>query len=172
MYRRISLLFLTLITTLGLAARLGAVAPDIRDDGHFFSPETVRKANVAIHDLMKNYGRDLVVETFASVPAEQREKVKAMERDERSKFFHNWAMERVQALVVNGVYVLVSREPAHLQVEITPGADGSFDKATRDKLVQTLLKSFQAKRFDEGLDAAIQIVRERLAAAGSKPQSP
>jgi uncharacterized membrane protein YgcG len=151
---------LAVASWLSAAGQLGAVAPEIKDDGHFFSEAAIKKANQQIHDIARDFGRDLLIETFASVPKEQVDQLKT--REERSKFFHKWALERMQTTAVNGVYVLACKEPAHLQVEITPGADQVFDRAARDKLVQALLTEFKAKRFDAGLEAAVNLVRQQF----------
>jgi hypothetical protein len=149
-----------------VAARLWAVAPDIKDEGHFFSEPAIKKANQQIHDIARDFGRDLLIETYTSAPKEQMEKLKS--REERSKFFHNWALERMRATVVNGVYVMACKEPPHLQVEITANADAVFDRSARDKLVQALLTEFKAQRFDAGLEAAVNLVRQQLAASSPR----
>jgi uncharacterized membrane protein YgcG len=151
---------------LSLTARLLAVAPEVKDEGRFFSEAAIKKANQQIHDIARDFGRDLLVETFASAPKEQMDKLKT--REERSKFFHNWALERMQATAVNGVYVMACKEPAHLQVEITTSADAVFDRSARDRLVQALLTEFKAKRFDAGLEAAVNLVRQQLAAGSPR----
>jgi hypothetical protein len=161
---------LTILVVTMANGRLRAVAPQISDDGHFFSAEAIKRGNAQIHDLMKNFGRDLLIETFATAPKDQLDKLKAMAAEERRKYFHGWATDRAQSAVVNGIYIMVCKDPPHVQVEITPKASAVFDKATRDQLVQELLKNFQAKRFDEGLDAAVRIVKDRLTSVGGKPE--
>jgi hypothetical protein len=147
---------------------LWAVAPEIKDEGRFFSEAAIKKANQQIHDIAKDFGRDLLIETYARAPKEQVDKLKTMSREERSKFFHNWALERMQATVVNGVYVMACKEPPHLQVEITASADVVFDRSARDKLVQALLTEFKGQRFDAGLEAAVNLVRQQLAASSPR----
>ena len=67
-----------------------AVPPIIKDDGKFFSAEAVKKANEEIRDITRKFGRDLLVETFATVPADQAERVKTINADERDRFFQNF----------------------------------------------------------------------------------
>jgi uncharacterized membrane protein YgcG len=148
------------------AGPLWAVAPEIKDEGHFFSEAAVKKANQQIHDIARDFQRDLLIETYASAPKEQADKLKTPE--ERKKFFHNWALERIQATAVNGVYVLACKEPPHVQVEITTGADAVFDRSARDKLVQAILTEFRAHRFDAGLEAAVNLVRQQLVASSPR----
>ncbi len=157
-----------LVISLLLVPSVAAVAPEIKDEAKFFSAEAVKQANKQIRDLARKYGKDLLVETLPAVPTDQAAKVKAMSTEEREKFFHNWAADRAEAAVVNGVYILVVKDPPHLEIEITAKARSSFTKEQFDKLRGALLGRFRNKQFDEGLQEAIQTVGERLAAAESK----
>jgi uncharacterized membrane protein YgcG len=148
-----------------IPAPVWAVAPEIKDSAKFFSPDAVAKANKDIHDIARKYQRDLLVETFITVPGDQAARVKGLSVEEREKFFANWAADRADSAVVNGVYILVSREPAHLEVFISENARGVFDRQASGKLKTLLLKSFREKHFDEGLHAAVEFVRDRLAAS-------
>ena len=145
--------------------RAAAVAPVIKDEGKFFSPDAVKKANEEIRDIAKNYRADLLIETYESVPADQVDKVKAMSAGERSEFFHRWARARAEAEVVNGVFIIICRNPPHLYVEPTPKFRSTFDEATVKKLDSILLQDFRDKHYDEGLAAAIKFVREKLASS-------
>ena len=150
------------------AGRTGAVAPEIRDEGKFFSPEAVKKANEQIREIYRKYGKDLLIETFASVPADQLEKVKAMDSKEKADYFHKLAIEHAKQRVVNGVYILITKEPKYLYIEITPRARESFDKEFYNHLRKVLFASFGENHFDEGLAAAVQAVQDKLAADASK----
>jgi uncharacterized membrane protein YgcG len=145
-----------------------AVAPEIKDDGKFFSAEAVKKVNAAIREIYGKYGKDVLVETFPSVPADQVEKVKKMKGEELAKFFYKWAEDRAKARVVNGVYILVCKQPTRLETFITRKARGTLDSKFRKKLRETLLEEFRDKRFDEGLAAGVKLVKEQLAKAKSK----
>src|SRR5947209_4903595 len=97
---------LSLIVWLVSAGGILAIAPEIKDEARFFSPEAVKKANEDIRDLARKYDRDLLIETFPAVPDNQGEKLKAMSRADREKFFHDWAVKRMTDVAVNGVYIL------------------------------------------------------------------
>jgi hypothetical protein len=144
------------------------VAPEIKDEGRFFSPEAVRKADDQIREIKRKFDRDLLVETYLSAPPEQLEKIRTMSRDERNHFFHNWAAERLQHAVVNGVYVLVCKEPPHLQVEVNSKPPYSIDSKARGQLIEVLLKHFHAKQYDEALEAAVKSVRDRFSTVTTK----
>jgi hypothetical protein len=151
---------------LTLTGRAAAVVPVIKDEGKFFSPEAVKKANEEIRAIYQRFGKDLLIETFPAVPNDQAEKVAAMSRDERAKYFEHWARERAEAEVVRGVYILVCRKPSHLQVQVSATAGAALDSpAVRKQLPDLLLSAFREKKFDEGLAGAVKFVRNRLAEA-------
>jgi uncharacterized membrane protein YgcG len=168
MFYRAFVFGIVLLSGFALPGPLWAVAPEIKDDGKFFSAEAVKKANKQIREIARKYERDLLIETFPTVPGGQAERVKAMAPEERDKFFLNWASDRAEAAVVHGVYILVCKEPAHLEVVITKKAKTVFDKEAFQKLRDLLLKHFREKHYDEGLQAAVDFVQEKLAGAASK----
>src|SRR5438270_5200805 len=74
----------------------GAVAPETRDLGKFFSADAVKKADVQIREIFRKHDLDLLIETYATVPADQAEKVKGLDNTGRGEFFTKWAGERVK----------------------------------------------------------------------------
>ena len=166
MSRRLHCLSLSILSAwLVLVGPAAAVAPEINDEGKFFSPEAVKKANEQIRNLFAKYGKDLLIETFASVPADQLDKVKAMSNAEKTDYFHKQAVERAKHRAVKGVYVLITREPQFLYIEITPDAREVF---ARQPLIDILFANFREKRFDEGLAALVKAVQEKLEKASSR----
>jgi uncharacterized membrane protein YgcG len=148
-------------------ARLAfAVAPEVRDGAHLFSNDAMRQANEQIRDIMRKHGRDLLIETFASAPPTPgADKLRAMSVEERNKFFERWATERAGNAMVNGVYVLVCKDPQHVTVDITPKAQPLIDSRARQQLQEILLNNFREKRFDIGLIAGVRFVHEKFGAA-------
>jgi hypothetical protein len=158
----------TMMIALTLTSWALAVAPEIKDGGKFFSADAIKKANKEIREIAKKYDRDLLIETVATIPGDQAERVKAMTREERAKFFRNWATDRADVAVVHGVYILICKEPAFLEIIFTPRGRQAFDKESFEKLRELLLKSFHEKRYDEGLQSAVDFVRDRFAASASQ----
>ena len=99
---------------------MAAVAPEIRDDAKMFSPAALKKADEGIRKIYVDHDRDVLIETFASVPADDLEKVKAMDKTEKTEYFTRWAKARVTQRGVNGVYVLICKEPKFLNSNL-PG---------------------------------------------------
>jgi hypothetical protein len=146
-----------------LAAGAELVAPEIRDDGKFFSAEAVKKANERIAEISRKYDRDVLIETFATVPAGDIDKVKTMDDKERTTYFLGWAKRRAHERVVNGVYILICKEPRNLRVGVVEREPHKFPPDTRAAIEKVLMKEFADMHFDEGLDQAVRVVEERLA---------
>jgi uncharacterized protein len=156
------------------AAPAPALSPRIQDAAHVFSATAVDKADQVIRDIKDRDHKDLMIETFKTVPDGQADKVKHMDRSERERFFEEWARERARREGVNGVYVLVCKEPAHLQVEVgNETRKRAFTVEDRNHLREILLSAFKAKEYDKGLLDGVQYVRDTMTenlAAGQRPR--
>jgi hypothetical protein len=148
-----------------LANHVLAVAPEIRDDGKFFSAEAIKKADERIAAISRKYDRDVLIETFASVPDADKEKVKAMDAKERADYSLAWAKERAHKRVVNGVYILICKEPHILRIGVDEREPHKFPAGTQAAIDKELVKELKEGHFDEGLDQVLKIVEDRLAAA-------
>jgi hypothetical protein len=160
--RRCLVLSVALAVWLTFVVRLGAVAPEIKDDGKFFSAEAIKKANEQIREICRKFDKDLLIETYPTPPAGDLDKVKNLSREERTKYFRKWAEERVKERVVNGVYVLICKDPTFLYVDVTSKAQAVFSVKNGLKVRDLLVAAFSEKRFDEGLAEAVRFVQEKL----------
>ncbi len=140
-------------------------APEVKDKAHFFKDETIRKVDKMAREIAKEFDRDVVVETVLAVPEDQKERVKAMTAEDRTRFFSNWCTDRAEVTVTRGVYILICKDPPHLALEITKESQSAFGKEGHDKMLNALLKAFHEKKFDEGILAAMEFARDRFAAA-------
>ena len=117
----------------GAAPASAAVAPKVDDQGKFFSAEAVEKANQKIREIYREFNKDLLIETVPKIPSDLEAKYK---EQGKSKFFVDWADKRAKDASVNGIYVLLCREPPHLQVEVgTKTRQRAFTLQDRDRLV-------------------------------------
>jgi uncharacterized membrane protein YgcG len=140
-----------------------AVVPEVQDGAGFFKPETIAKANDLLAEIGKKHDKDLLIETYATVPADKVEAVKAMDKEARAKFFQEWANSRARRRRVNGVYVLICKEPGHIQVEVGHETQKiAFTTKDRDRLRDLLIDAFQKKEHDRGLIDAVQFVEKTL----------
>jgi hypothetical protein len=146
----------------------GAVTPETRDLGKFFSADAVKKADAQIREIFRKHDLDLLVETFATVPADQAEKFKGLDGTGRNEFFANWAGERIKERVVNGVYLLICHEPRYLYVKIAGHGDKTLTSEFRKDMYEAVRREFAGGRYDEGLQAAVRLMEQRLGKPAKK----
>jgi hypothetical protein len=139
-----------------------ADAPEVKDEGKFFSAEAIKKANEVIREIYKKYEQDLLVETYATVPggAEEAEKVKKMTAEERSSYFKKWAAKRADDAALKGVIILICKDPATITPGCTSKAQKIFDLRARTKLKSDLSAKFKEKKFDDGLLDLVKYVND------------
>jgi uncharacterized membrane protein YgcG len=159
--KRLTRGLLILAVGMGALASLAvAVAPVVRDDAHFFSDDARKQADRKLRDIYRDYGKDLLIETFAEIPADREE---AFKREGKEGFFGTWARDRAKEEVVNGVYVLICKKPPHLQIEVgTHTRQKAFTLGNRDKLLHLLLDHFREKKYDEALTEGVKFFADTL----------
>jgi hypothetical protein len=129
-----------------------------RDDGKFFGEEAWKKVAPAAEKLLKEKQTDLFIETVMTPWKGDADKVKAMKPEEREKFFHELADERAKEVKLHGVYILVCKNPSSLYVIVPDPSE--FPPGFATKVKTALLEAFKDKKFDEGLQKALDIVLE------------
>jgi uncharacterized membrane protein YgcG len=152
---------LTVLLGLLVCGPAGAVFPPaMKDDGKFFKAAVVEKANQKIREIYEKYKKDVVIETLANLSAEQ---IKAAKDEGTKKFFDKYAFERAKALGLNGIYVVICKEPRYARVHMDPGTQKSaFTAANRDEAFQKLVSKFKEEEFDAGLQAMIEYIEATL----------
>jgi len=133
----------------GVSTRSAALSS--HDGGKFVSPETLQKFNAAAKSVYLRTGKDLVLETFTTVPDGKADAVKAMSAEQKEKFFHEWAAERVKAEDIHGILLLVSREPSRFYVWVPRDPTIGLREDDARRLQQIVRDSFREKKFDEGV---------------------
>ena len=145
------------------AVSVQAVGPEVRDNAGIFSATAVKQADETIRNLQRDFRKELLVETFAGVP-ETRTNDYVRNREE---FFTSFVRERAQAARLDGIYVLVMKEPPPHRYRIQVGVgqatrQRAFLPADRDQLVRLLQSSFREDKYDEGLRTAVAFVERTL----------
>jgi hypothetical protein len=135
----------------------------IRDESKFFSSEAVQQANQEIAEIAHRYGRDLLIETYPTVPADDADRVKSMSREERLAYFRDWARKRTQAEHLNGVMILICRNPSILYVNVSPSAARVVTADEEKAIHGALLTAFKDNKYDDGLTEAVRLVRQAFA---------
>lgn len=153
-----------LLTSSALAGSNGVV-----DNAGFFSKQTVASADEKIASIKKQFGQDVLIETFATVPADMKANYERLDKAGRERFVESWFTERARANRVNGVYVLICKNPSMLRIRA--GRDAGHVLPTRF-IQQTggqLVSDFRVKNFDGGLTAAVDAIGKQLAEAKTRP---
>src|SRR4051812_11251936 len=110
-----TLVYIALVGLLGFAGRAHALTAEVRDEAVFFKPETVTRANEVIKEIKQKYKKDLLVETVRHVPEGERQEATSSDPHVKDRFFVDWADRRARDEGVNGIYVLITREPGHVE---------------------------------------------------------
>jgi uncharacterized membrane protein len=132
----------------------------VHDAAHFFKPDTIAKADEIISAIKRDDKKDLVVETFLHVP-EGREQ-EASDPDAKEAFFTEWADQRGREQKVNGVYVLICKNPTYLKVVADDRTAKVFNEENRNQLSKLLIARFKTKDYDNGLLEGVRYVQSAL----------
>jgi uncharacterized protein len=136
---------------------------DVRDGAGFFSSDAVRQANELIGQVRQKHGKDVIVETVASLPDAPADAAAA-----REKYFQDETSRRGKAAGIKGLYILISRSPSSLYAGVDPDTQANlFTLQDRGRLKELLIQHFKAKDFDGGLLAGMRMVDETMAAHAS-----
>lgn len=146
------------IMTTGLVAAILWLAPavvraaEISDGGGFFSAEAIATANQSLRDLKQKSGHEVRIETFAVAPAEKIEALGKMDAKQREAFFSKWVFDRAEATQSRGIFVLICRDPSHLNLWAgTPIQKAGFGAAQAKTVKEVMLTRLKAKEYDKAL---------------------
>src|SRR5947209_3718426 len=93
---------------------------DVHDNANIFSPDAIAKANAAMAQMQQKHGKSFIVETFPSIPDDQKDAYQqAVQQDPqngKANFFHEWMASRARSLQANGVFALVNMDPRYIEV--------------------------------------------------------
>src|SRR5262249_33757155 len=103
---------------IGPASGAGFSARD--DRAKLFSSTAIQEAATAIDELREQYHKDLRIETFAKVPLTRDPlgTVKKMDDAARERFFTHWAVMDARKAYMDGVFVLICKEPLEVRVVV------------------------------------------------------
>ena len=156
-HSRFNAILLALCLTLLMAS--SAVA-QVQDDAGFFSADAVSKANQTIDRIKREHGKDLRIETYRQIPSNLQSD---FQRLGKNAFYEQWAQQRGQALKLDGMLILITREPSRIQIQVGRATrERAFVQRDRDELTNILASNFKARRYDDGLTQAAEFVYRRL----------
>jgi uncharacterized membrane protein YgcG len=147
-----------------LLVRLPAVVlNEVRDPGGFFTKAAVEKANREIKEFKQRFGRDLVVESFKTVPPDRVKEVAGLDAAGRYRFFAAWVRARSLASRGDGIHVLICRKPAHIRVGVGDATlKKAFTPADRDQLVRLMVGHLRERQYDRALDEMLGFVSDTV----------
>ncbi len=153
-------LFLPALAATLLLGTAGArAAGGIQDDGAFFSEFAKVNAKGTINDVATRLHKDIAVQTFAAVPEDMKSTVLHSDKAATNRGFSQWAEKLAHAKGVNGVLILLVKQPAHLQVVIgTDTQRQAFTLLDRETLVQRMLANLRQKKNDDALIDAVNFI--------------
>lgn len=160
------------LATLVLVCLASVSLAQVRDNTGMFSSQAMQQANADIEQIRRQYGKDVVVEVFGQIPQEMRDEYQTVGQQQ---FFNAWMRQRARELGVNGVYVLVCRNPSFLEVGVgQETAKGAFTTQDRNQLASLMLGQFRNGQFDQGLVSGVDFVQQKMQAnvgrSGGQPQ--
>jgi len=145
---------------------LAVYPPPVKDDAKFFAPASLEAANKKVRAIYEKYHKDVVIETLASLTADQE---KELEKDGKAKFFAKLADDRIKALGVHGVYVLIAKKPTQVRVDADPATrKKDFHTDDCNAVVKVIVERFKDSDFNGGLSAALDQIETRLGRKGTK----
>lgn len=137
---------------------------DVRDGGGFFSPDAIRQANTKIGEINKSFGKDLVIETHPSVPGELQPQLQQLGQKD---FYTQWLTGRAEQLGLDGVLVLITKNPPFIQVgQGGETAKQAFTTEDRNRLRDGLIATFRDRKYDDGLLRAVNFVHKTFESRG------
>ncbi|MBS0264237.1 MAG: TPM domain-containing protein [Planctomycetes bacterium] len=165
-------LIVALVSVLSAAGQAG----EIRDDAGLFSKSAIERAEAKLHALRKETGKEVRIETFKTVPEGRSDEVAKMKKEDRARFFEKWTESEASKQHVKGIYILITRQPGHLEVAVDRATrTQGFTAKNRLELRDRFLSGFKGEKFDDGLTAGVNFASDTLHAlhqATAKGKSP
>jgi uncharacterized protein len=147
---------------LGTAGAHAAVG-GIQDDGGFFSAYAKANATGTIHEVANRLHKDILVQTYAEVPQAMKDNVLQPGKSASSQAFAQWAEQIARTQQVNGVLILLVKQPARLQVVVgSETARQAFTLTDRERLVQIMLEKLRARKNDEALTDGVNFIASTM----------
>ncbi len=148
----------------------------IEDNAAFFTDTAKAQAARDIEAMGRSMNKDLAVETFLEIPDEFKRDANLADKVALARLCERWAARQAKAKGVNGVYILLVKTPAHLEVVVGNDTQKqAFTLADRDALVGIMLGKLRAKQFDSALVSGVNFVSSTMRshlASGAQPGSP
>src|SRR5947209_6340827 len=140
-----------------VAGPRGALAAGgVADHANIFKPQTVTTANDIIQQIKSQERHDVRVETFSSIPEDQKSQYSA---DNRAQFFAQWAQKIGRENAVTGIVILICMDPGHVELAVgNQTSQRAFTTRDRDDVRTLLVNAFKDKNYDAGILDALRTI--------------
>src|SRR5262249_43146630 len=92
---------------------------------------------------------------------------------DKNKVFDQWLVQREQTLKPDGIYMLICKDPPHIQVGVSDKVRQKlFRDSDRDQLVKTVIARFREKDFDGGLAQGLAFIDQSMQKSLAAAQPP
>src|SRR4051794_9679372 len=115
------------------------VTSPVTDGAGLFRTETVARAERLIRDLQRQYHFDVRVETLALPPDEVRKLEGMAQRRSKALYFVELGRQRAANAAINGLDILVSTAPRHVQITVYPRSAESLFSSYQQRQLHKLL---------------------------------
>lgn len=135
----------------------------ILDNAAFFSDSAKAEASRQLLDVGLRYKKEVVIETFKGIPDDVSKGVNLQDRAAVNRMFEQWTLRQARQQRVNGIYILLSKEPSHLQVVIGDSTQQTlFTAKDRAVLVDVMLARLRNKQPDEALLQGVNVIASSM----------
>jgi hypothetical protein len=143
----------------------------VLDEAGLFSPAAIAAARDKIHQIRKEYHCAVLIDTVSRAPAADWSKATSWSGHKRAEYFHGWAKERSRELGVEGIHILICKQPRHVAVVAWPERFEEQFSAKDCTDIERLLTRQLLRSPDETLLTALDRVRTDLE-AHRQPEPP
>lgn len=145
------LLILVAIIATNLSTAHGSGA-GIIDSAEFFSAAARQEAAKLVTDAARESRKDLCIESIKELPKEIQSAVGSQNKAGADRLYEQFTVKQAAKNKVNGVYILLVRQPAHIHVVVgNETARRVFTMKDKEALLDLMLGHLRKKEFDEAL---------------------
>jgi len=120
---------------------LAAPAQVIRDEAHIFESETLLEARSNLAQIERTHGKQVLIETYPSLSRLRAEGVNLNEPAQVDAVFQQWGRDRCKAENLDGLYILICKDPKYVLVMVWPDSNEALVNAENRTRIHRILAS-------------------------------